>query len=367
MLGAARARRAIGGAMSDAAIAAPRCPARRLAPVLAAAVLPALLLAVLLASLASGRFAVSTDAVARILLSAVLPIAPDWTVAQATVVLIVRLPRALLAGVCGGGLAIAGAALQGVFRNPLVGPQTVGASSGAALGGVAAIIVAGFGPAVVGAAFVGAAAALAIVVAIARAAGGFAVLTLVLAGTVVGAFAAALVSLATFFADPETQLPGIVYWLMGSFATASWDKLATATVCTGVAGALLVAMRWRINVLSLGDEDAAALGVNVARDRLVVLGAVCLIVAAQVSVSGIIGWVGLVIPHVARLMVGPDHRRVLPVAGALGAAYLMATDTMARSLTPAELPIGILTALVGAPVFAVLLARAARGGALPRD
>lgn len=350
-----------------AALAAGRRPVWRPRAVVAAAALPGLLVAVLLASLASGRFAVPAETVARILAASLVALEPDWSVAQGTVVLAVRLPRALLAGVAGAGLALAGAALQGVFRNPLVGPQTIGASSGAALGGVLAIVAFGFGPAVVGAAFVGAAAALAVVVAISQAAGGFAVLTLVLAGTVVGAFAAAIVSLATFFADPETQLPGIVFWLMGSFATAHWTKLWIATACTGAAASVLLAMRWRINVLSLGDEDAAALGVDVARDRMVVLAAVCLIVAAQVSVSGVIGWVGLIVPHIARLLVGPDHRRVLPVAALLGASYLMATDTLARSLTPAELPIGILTALVGAPIFAALLARAARAGTLARD
>lgn len=325
----------------------------------------ALTVSVLVLSLASGRFAVPAGTVTRILAGTVLPLEQDWSAAQSIVVLSVRLPRALLAGACGAVLGLAGAALQGVFRNPLVGPQTIGISSGAALGGVLAIVAAGFGPGVLLTSFAGAAAALAAVLLISRAAGGFAVLTLVLAGVVVGAFAAALVSLATFFADPETKLPGIVFWLMGSFAASDWLKVSTVALCALPPAAVLLGMRWRINVLSLGDEDAAALGVRVRRDRLVVLASVCLIVAAQVAVSGVVAWVGLVMPHIARLLVGPDHRRMLPASGLLGAAYLMAMDTLSRTLTPAELPVGIMTALLGAPVFAVLLARAARAGVVP--
>jgi iron complex transport system permease protein len=324
----------------------------------------ALLVTTLIVSLASGRFSVPAVLVARILAGTVLQVDHTWSPAQETVVLAVRLPRALLSGTAGAVLALAGGGLQGVFRNPLVGPQTIGISSGAALGGVAAIFIAGFGPAVLGLSFAGAAASLAIVLLISRAAGGFAVLTLVLAGIVVGAFAAALVSLATFFADPETKLPGIVFWLMGSFAAADWPKVAAVVVCALPPTAMLFGMRWRINVLSLGDEDAAALGVRVARDRVMVLACVCLMIAAQVAVSGVVAWVGLVMPHVARLLVGPDHRRMLPVAALLGGAYLMSMDTLSRTLTAAEVPVGIMTALLGAPVFAVLLARAVRQGAV---
>ncbi len=337
---------------------------RRLGASLVWPALSLLLAVTLMVSLASGRFSIPAGGVLRILANAVVPLDHTWSVAQETVVLAVRLPRAILTGVAGAVLGLAGAALQGVFRNPLVGPQTIGISSGAALGGVLAILFTGFGPAVVGASFVGAAASLAVVVLISRSAGSFAVLTLVLAGVVVGAFAAALVSLATFYADPETKLPGIVFWLMGSFAAGDWPKVAVLVICSVPPAAVLIGMRWRINVLSLGDEDAAALGVRVARDRLVVLASVCLIVAAQVAVSGVVAWVGLVMPHIARMIVGPDHRRMLPMAGLLGAAYLMAMDTLSRTLTPAELPVGIMTALLGAPVFAVLLARATRIGAM---
>jgi iron complex transport system permease protein len=318
--------------------------------------------AALVFSLWVGRLAIPIDIVVMTLASKIVALESGASKAQAIVILDVRLPRALLACVCGAGLALAGAVLQGVLRNPLVGPQTIGVSSGASFGGVGAILLLGFGPLVIPAAFIGAVVALAAVLSIGRLAGGLSILTLVLAGIVVGAFFAALVSLATFFADPETQLPGIVYWLMGSFALASWQKLAVTAPVIIAGSALLLAMRWRINVLSLGEDDARALGIPVTRDRMIVLGAVCLIVAAQVSASGSIGWIGLVIPHVARLVVGPDHRLLLPVATAMGAAYTMAMDALSRTILPAEIPVGILTALVGAPVLAALLARHARGG-----
>lgn len=335
-------------------------------PAAGAFALLGLVLLAFIVSLAAGRLAIPADVVVSILLSKLASIPSGGTQAQEIVVLNVRLPRVLLAGISGAGLAVAGTALQGVLRNPLVGPQGVGVSSGAALGGVVAILLFGFGAAVIPLAFAGAALALVAVLALSRIAGGLAILTLVLAGVIVGAFFAALVSFATFFADPETQLPGIVYWLMGSFALSSWSKLALTAPLVGLGGAVLLAMRWRINVLSLGEDEARAIGVPAERDRTIVLAAVCLIVAAQVSASGAVAWVGLVMPHVARLIVGPDHRRVLPAAVALGAAYTMAMDTLARTLSPAEIPVGILTALAGAPVFAALLTRAARSGGLPR-
>ena len=171
----------------------------------------------------------------------------------------------------------------------------------------------------------------------------------------VGAFCSALVGLVTFVADPETRLPGIVFWLLGSFAAANWTRLLLISACTVAAGAVMLGMRWRVNVLSLGDEDARTLGVNPGRDRLILLTAACLAISAQVAVSGTIGWVGLVVPNLTRILVGADHRRLLPASALIGAIFLMIADTLARDLTPAEIPVGIITAIVGTPVFAILL------------
>jgi iron complex transport system permease protein len=313
------------------------------------------LLAALLFSLASGRYSVPLGHVVGIMSAHFVEVAVTWTPTERMVVETVRLPRVLMTAVAGAGLSLCGAVLQGIFRNPLVGPQTIGAASGAALGGVTAILFLGFGLWVQLGAFVGAAAALSAVLAIHRTDSLSPILTLVLAGVVVAAFCSALVGLVTFVADPETKLPGIVFWLLGSFAAANWTRLLLISACTAVAGAIMLGMRWRVNVLSLGDEDARTLGVNPGRDRLILLAAACLAISAQVAVSGTIGWVGLVVPNLARILVGADHRKVLPASALIGAIFLLVADTLARDLTPAEIPVGIITAIVGTPVFAVLL------------
>ena len=183
-----------------------------------------------------------------------------------------------------------------------------------------------------------------------------------LAGVVVSGFFAALVSLVQFVADSEDTLPTIVFWLMGSFATANWEKLTLVAVPMLVGCGLLLVLRWRINILSLGDEEARALGIKVERLRWFVLVLVAVVVAAQVAVSGIIGWIGLVVPHMARILVGPDHRTLMPASFLIGALFLLIIDTVARTVTATEIPLGILTALIGAPVFALLLRKTERGG-----
>lgn len=314
--------------------------------------LAALVLGIALASLGAGRYAVPPGDVLAVLAGHAA------SEIHRTVVLELRLPRVLMAALAGAALALAGAALQGVFRNPLVGPQVVGVSSGAAFGGALALSLA-LGPAWLAVlAFAGAALALLVVILLSRWGGPDQLLMLVLAGVVTSAVFGALTSLLVFLADPEARLPGIVFWLMGSFAFASWPKLALLGAIVVPAASLLLLLRWRLDLLSLGEEDARALGVPVGVLRLAVLGGVCLIAAAQVSVSGVVGWVGLVVPHLARMVVGPGHPRMLPAAAGLGAGFLMASDTLARSLTGAEVPLGILTALVGAPAFGVLLVRA---------
>lgn len=321
------------------------------------------LILVLLWSVASGRYQVPFGTVLSIIVSHLVAVKATWTATEAVVVETVRLPRVLTAAIAGAGLSLCGAVLQAIFRNPLVGPQTIGASSGAALGGVTVIFLAGFGPLVQVGAFGGAALALVAVLAFHRSDNLSPTLTLVLAGVVVSAFCSALVGLVTYLADPETTLQVIVFWLLGSFASATWPQFGLIAFCTAIASAVLIGMRWRVNVLSLGDDEARTLGVNPARDRLILLAAACLAISSQVAVSGTIGWVGLIIPNLARMMVGADNRQLLPVSTFLGAIFLVAADTLARSLTPAEIPVGIITALVGTPIFALLLRRTTRSGA----
>lgn len=321
------------------------------------------LLLVMFAALCAGRYELAPLRVFGILLSHVLP---DhwlegwltWSSAERRVVEQVRIPRILLSALVGAGLAMSGAALQGAFRNPLVGPQILGISSGAALGGCFAILFFTSAVATMGFAFVGGALAIMIVYALAWRGRRSSLLMLILSGVITGAFFGALISLLTYLADPNDTLPAIVFWLMGSFATASYSKLMAVLLPSLIGMAILMAQRFRINALSLGDEHAAAIGLDVEQQRWLLLMAVALVISSSVAVAGSVGWVGLVIPHVARMLYGPDHRTLLPASALIGAAYLVVTDTVARSALAAELPLSVLTALVGAPVFAWLLRRA---------
>lgn len=310
-----------------------------------------------LLALGVGRFEVPPGEVLRILAANVLPIEPTWPGAAERVVELIRLPRVLSAMIAGAALGMTGAALQGVFRNPLVGPQIIGVTSGAAFGGALAIFLFGTALALIGLAFVFGLIAVALVYALARVEGRAPALTLVLAGVVVSAAFSSLTSLLTYLADPNDTLAAIVYWLMGSFATANYSKLTILATAVAGASLLLWLLRFRINVLSLGDEEAMAMGIAVERSRWLILGAVALAVAGIVSIAGVVGWVGLVVPHIARMAVGPDHRVLLPASALFGAIYLLLIDTLARTATTAEIPLGILTALIGAPVFAIMLRR----------
>lgn len=317
----------------------------------------AALVVVCVGALAVGRFTVPLTDVVRILASQIASVTPTWSGTEQSVVLLVRLPRILLGVLVGGGLAISGAALQAVFRNPLVSPQIIGVSAGASFGGALALLLGLGSVALVGGAFAFGFAALLILFLVTATRGAVPVLMIVLAGVVTGSFFSALVSLITYIANPYDQLPAIVFWLLGSVATATYAKVAIAVGPIVAGTAVVMLLRWRINVLSLGDDDAAALGMHPARIRWVLLCAVALVVAGAVAVSGVIGWVGLVIPHLARMWVGPDHRVLLPVSLLMGAGYLVLIDTLARTITAAEIPLGVLTAMIGAPAFFLLLRR----------
>jgi iron complex transport system permease protein len=316
-----------------------------------------MLAAVMLMAVSVGRYGVPFTSVLRTLGSHILPIGASGTESQQNVVWLVRLPRVLLAVLVGGGLSVAGGALQAIFRNPLVSPDIIGVSSGASFGGALALLL-GLGTGyLVGGAFLFGLAALVILFVVTYGPEGAPMLMVVLGGVVTGSFFSALVALTTYVADPYTTLPAIVFWLLGSLATATFTQVGVALVPIGVGTAVLLLVRWRVNVISLGDEDATALGIRPGRIRWLVLVAASLIVAGAVAVSGVVGWVGLVIPHLARMWVGPDHRVLLPTAFLLGAAYLVAVDTLARTLTAGEIPLGVLTALIGAPAFFLLLRR----------
>jgi len=268
-----------------------------------------------------------------------------------------RLPRALLAVVLGSGLGVAGAVLQCVLRNPLGGPQNVGLLAGAGAGGTLALLLAATPVGVVAAAFVGGMLAIVCVLWLARVQGQVSVLSLVLSGVVVSSLFTAVIALLQYLADPERQLPNLVFWLMGSLATASPAKVALAVVCVLPAVLLLWALAGRLDVLASGDTEAQSLGVPPARLRLLALVATALICSAVVACGGLVAWVGLVVPHMARLLVGSSMRVLLPASALSGAAVLLLVDTLCRSVSAAEIPLGAVTAIVGAPLFAWLLKR----------
>src|SRR5262245_29716353 len=279
-----------------------------------------------------------------------------------TVLFEVRLPRVFAAVIVGAALAAAGAAYQSLFRNPLVSPDILGVSTGAGLGAVIGIFLSLPVAGIQLVAFLMGLATVGLVYSIASVVHGREpLLVLVLAGVVVGALAGAAISLLKILADPYDQLPAIVFWLLGSLSAIRKGEVWSATPLVVAALVPLVLLRWRINVLSLGDEEAKALGVEAGRLRLLVVAAATLMTASVVAISGVIGWLGLVIPHVARMLVGPSFDRLLPTAMLLGGSYLLLVDTLARTMARIEVPIGILTAFIGAPFFLWLLARGRDG------
>ena len=321
----------------------------------------AALLLVVLAAFALGKFPIGPADLARIVWARVSGGETGLPPAMETVIWNIRLPRIGAALLVGAVLSAAGAAYQGMFRNPLVSPDILGVAAGAGLGAVLAIWLGLPLGAVQGFAFVGGLVAVGAVLGLSLLVRRHdPVLVLVLAGVAVGALLGAGIALIKTVADPTTQLPSITFWLMGGLnAITASDLLGTAPAL--LLGLLPMALlRWRMNLLSLDDDEAEALGVPVGRMRMLLVAAATLATAAAVSIAGIIGWVGLVVPHVARLLVGPDFGRLLPASLMLGGGFLVVADTLARTVADIELPLGIVTALVGAPFFLFLLARGGR-------
>jgi ABC-type Fe3+-siderophore transport system, permease component len=267
----------------------------------------------------------------------------------------IRLPRILLAGAVGAGLSCAGTAFQGLFSNPLATPDTLGVASGASFGAVMMMLFNGSLLSIQIAALVFGLLSCYITYSISRKNGRSGIIMIVLAGMVISAVFEALVSLIKYVADQEDQLPVITYWLMGSMSRASYKnlKLGLPFIIGGIA--IIFALRWRLNILSLNDDEASSLGVNIHMMRLLIIVAASMITASSVSMCGQVGWVGLLVPHIARMIGGNDNRFVVPLGISLGAFFMIIMDTFARSATAAEIPISILTAIIGAPVFIMLL------------
>ena len=310
-----------------------------------------------LASLMLGRFPLTPAEAGGMLASQVVPIEPFWTSQQETLFFQVRLPRIVLALLEGCSLSAAGAAFQGTFQNPLVSPDILGASQGAAFGAAVAILL-GLGAFGISAfAFAAAIVTVLLVLLVSSRAKGNHMMVVVLAGVMMSSLLQAAVSYTKLIADPTDQLAAITYWLMGSLTGAKPADLAMAAAPMAAGLLALFALRWRINILTMGDDEASTMGVNAQRVRIVVIFAATLVTAASVAVTGMIGWVGLVIPHFARMVIGCDYRKLLPASMLMGASFLLIVDDVARLATTSEIPIGILTAFVGAPFFLYLITR----------
>jgi iron complex transport system permease protein len=356
-------RTALAGELASGA-SVPPLEALRRRPVILAAVGGLALAAAALAGIALGNVALDPAQTVAILARRLLgwPVAETWTSAAETIVVDLRLPRVLTAMMVGLALATAGTVFQGLLRNPLADPYVLGTASGAALGASVAVLLPvrvaflGFGL-LHGLAFAGALLSVSVVYRLARASALGSLTGLLLTGYAVGSLLAAGLALAMYFSG--AGLRQIFFYLLGGFGGASWEQLVPAAPLV-IGGCALIATRARsLNALLLGDEGAAHLGLDVVRERRLLLALAALVTAAAVAVSGLIGFVGLVVPHVVRLLVGPNARLVLPLSGLFGAAFLALADVVAR--LPGEFPVGIVTAVVGAPFFLYLL-RTSRAG-----
>lgn len=280
---------------------------------------------------------------------------------QHTVLFNVRLPRILAALLVGAALSIAGASFQGIFRNPLVSPYILGVGSGAGFGACLAILLWNNYLMIQLMAFAFGLLAMFIAISMGKVSKGTGTLVFVLSGIIVSSIFTALTSLAKYVADPYDQLPAIVFWLMGSLASVRYGDLLYILLPIFIGTLVLFLFRWRINILSLGDEEAKALGTDVEKTRLVIIVCATLVTSAAVSISGVIGWVGLVVPHISRMIVGPNYSRLLPMSMVIGASFMLIVDDLSRTIVATEIPLGILTALVGAPLFAYLIKKGRMG------
>ena len=324
------------------------------------AVLGAVFLAVLLGSLLVGRYALSPGQLVQMLWTRITGGAADWPISDDKVVFAVRLPRVAAAALVGAALAVSGAAYQGMFRNPMVSPDILGASTGAGFGAAVAILLGAGYFGISAAAFCCGLLAVAAAWLVSRLSKADQAVSLILAGMMISSLFSAGTSFVKLVADTQQQLPAITYWLMGSLSSIKDKDVVFLAIPVALGMIPLFFLRWRMNLLTVGEEEAQSMGVNTRRLRGAVIVCATLLTSASVAVSGMIGWVGLVIPHFCRMLFGYDYRRLIPAGALFGAAFLLAVDDIARLVTTGELPLGILTAFVGAPLFLYLIATGGR-------
>lgn len=321
------------------------------------AILIAALFGVAIVSLCMGQYEVSSSNVISIILSNFFPVNGDWSDTMYRVIMYNRFPRIIAAVAVGSALSLAGAAYQGVFRNPLVSPDLLGVSHGACVGAAISIILGlGYIGNVV-LAFFGGLIAVAITVLFPTLINKKSTIALVLSGVIVGGFFSSILGLLKYIADPDTELAEITYWQLGSLAKIKNESLYVILPIMIISGLVIYLLRWRINVISLGESESKALGVNLQKERGIIILCSTMLTASAICISGTIGWIGLTMPHLARLLVGQDNMNVIPVSALISAIFLIIVDTAARNLTGAEIPLSIITGFIGTPFFAFVLVK----------
>ena len=317
----------------------------------------ALLLLMIVLSLGLGRLYIAPTDVFKILCSYVMPVEQSWSDQAASVIHTLRLPRVLAAVLIGAALSLSGAAYQSVFKNPLVAPDMLGVSSGACVGASLCILIGAGHTFIQMGAFLGGLIAVACAVIIPRIIGKNSIVMLVLSGLIVSGLMNAFLGIIKYLADSETQLPEITYWQLGSLVSVTWANIFSSGIPIVICLLFMMVIRWRMNILTLSDEEVHMLGRDAGWLRYAIILCATILTACSVCISGTIGWVGLVIPHFSRMLVGPNNQRLLPLAIVLGAFFLLAIDTISRASMSAEIPLSILTGLIGAPFYFYLLLR----------
>lgn len=315
-----------------------------------------------IAAILIGRYGMGCKELSQLLVSALHGEPGAFESKEALILTQIRLPRVIAALLAGASLAVSGAAFQGLFCNPLVNSGILGVSAGAGFGAALSVILFGPGPATYVFAFLFGCLAVGMSYMTGRAYGMTSTIMLVLGGTVVSSIFSALISFVKYIADPYDQLPAITYWLLGSLASVGMKELLPASIPMLIGMIGLFILRWRINILSMGDLEAQSLGLNVRVVKGAVVVCATLATAGAVCLGGIVGWIGLIVPHIARMIFGSDNKIVIPASLSLGAGFLVIVDTLSRSLTDAEIPLGVLTALIGGPFFIFLLKKTKGGG-----
>ena len=315
------------------------------------------LIILVIACLCVGKYSISPGECLHILWGKLTGMEPAWNGMDEKLLMGVRFPRTMATVIVGAALALSGAVYQGIFKNPLVSPDFLGVSSGACIGAAVAILLSMSSGMIQIFAFFGGILAVSLTVFIPKAMRSDSNIMLVLAGIIVSGAMTSILGFIKYIADPETQLAAITYWQLGSFAYVDNGTVLSILPLSAAAAAIILAMAWWINILSLGEQEAQSLGVNVSLLRGVCIVCSTVLTAGAVCISGTIGWVGLVIPHFGRMLIGSDNRALLPACCFIGGIFMLVVDTVTRIIGPAEMPVSILTGIIGAPFFAWLLYR----------